>query len=144
MRQLQGERECVRAAGLSPGGGSGGEDGRLRARAPTPVRRGRHGHYPGNAERHCGTDGGGGSGAGPVPAPQDVGPLGGRLLGGVQQRLRGGQHALVRGAQLVRLVLVNDHDVLGHLLELVHQPLTFDLGEDTALVVIPATEGWSG
>lgn len=134
----------------SPGGASGGQHGRLGLRAPTPVRRGRHGDYPGNAHRHRRTVGSVGC-AGPVPAPQDVRPLGGRPLAGLQQRLRGGQHALVRGSVLrgaqlvrgrqVRLVLIDDHDVLGHLFELVDQPLTFNLGEDTALVVISATEG---
>lgn len=132
----------VRPAGHSPGGASAGDDRRLRLRAPTPVGRGRHGDYPGNA-------GNAGKRAGPAPAPQDVGPLGGRPLAGVQQRLWGGQHALVRrvgGAQLagLRLVLVDDHDVLGHLFELVDQPLAFHLGEDSALVVVPVGGGGGG
>lgn len=141
-----GSEQRVRSAQRSPGGGGVGDDGRLRLWAPTPVWRGRHGHYPRNAD--CRTDDGSVNRAGPVSAPQDVRPLGGRPFAGLQQRLWGGQHALVRrslrGAQLVRgrqvrLVFVDNHDVLGHLFELVNQALAFDLGQDTALVIISAT-----
>ena len=44
----------------------------------------------------------------------------------------------------VRLIVVNDNDVLGHLLELVDQALTLHFGQDAPLIVVPAREKGGG
>lgn len=126
----------------------------------TLIRRRGNRHYPRDTGCHrraasCRRLAPGGDGslhhAGSVPAPQDVGLLRGRQLGGLEQHVRRRSHTLVGrggvrahqviGGGHVCLFVIDDDDVFGHLFELVDQPLAFDFGQDATLVVIPEGKG---